>query len=351
MASEMTPPAELKLPGFRFHPTEEELLEFYLKSVVFGKRLRFDIIEFLNIYRHDPWDLPGLSKFGEREWYFFVPRDRNHGSGGRPNRTTETGFWKATGSDRKIVSLSDPKRIIGLRKTLVFYKGRAPRGTKTDWVMNEYRLPDNCKLLKGDFVFYHLKVKSDKKDSSVSNEGEPGSASVSNCKNQAADEMNQEAHGREELLFHQPQPQDDRCSSALRSRASHELEAVLQTNSTNDDCSELQSPFGDGDSCLLDGNEVSTCDEDVTVCDVFPQVHHPQSKENLEPAVYSFQPQDSTLQSMMYTIYGDALHNIECNDLQSSLANYDSSVTKLLNTSTADQDYYSSDQTTQTPYP
>ncbi|PRQ25091.1 putative transcription factor NAM family [Rosa chinensis] len=148
MASEMTPPAELELPGFRFHPTEEELLEFYLKSVVFGKRLRFDIIEFLNIYRHDPWDLPGLSKIGEREWYFFVPRDRKHGSGGRPNRTTETGFWKATGSDRKIVSLSDPKRIIGLRKTLVFYKGRAPRGTKTDWVMNEYRLPDNCKLLK-----------------------------------------------------------------------------------------------------------------------------------------------------------------------------------------------------------
>ncbi|KAL6217962.1 hypothetical protein ACLB2K_011179 [Fragaria x ananassa] len=146
MASEMTP--ELELPGFRFHPTEEELLEFYLKSVVFGKRLRFDIIEFLNIYRHDPWDLPGLSKIGEREWYFFVPRDRKHGSGGRPNRTTETGFWKATGSDRKIVSLSDPKRIIGLRKTLVFYKGRAPRGTKTDWVMNEYRLPDHCKLLK-----------------------------------------------------------------------------------------------------------------------------------------------------------------------------------------------------------
>lgn len=55
--SEMKP--ELELPGFRFHPTEEELLEFYLKSVVLGKRLRFDIIEFLNIYRHDPWDLPG----------------------------------------------------------------------------------------------------------------------------------------------------------------------------------------------------------------------------------------------------------------------------------------------------
>ncbi|XP_061362427.1 NAC domain-containing protein 6 [Gastrolobium bilobum] len=139
---------EIALPGFRFHPTEEELLDFYLKNMVVGKKLRYDVIGFLNIYHHDPWDLPGLAKVGEREWYFFVPRDKKHGSGGRPNRTTEKGFWKATGSDRKIVTLSDPKRIIGLRKTLVFYEGRAPRGSKTDWVMNEYRLPDNCRLPK-----------------------------------------------------------------------------------------------------------------------------------------------------------------------------------------------------------
>ncbi|KAK9164663.1 hypothetical protein Syun_005565 [Stephania yunnanensis] len=143
---------ELELPGFRFHPTEEELLDFYLKKMVFGKKHRFDIIRFLNIYHHDPWDLPGLAKIGEREWYFFVPRDRKHGNGGRPNRTTENGFWKATGSDRQIRSLNDPKKVIGLRKTLVFYTGRAPRGCKTDWVMNEYRMPDSCALPKEDIV-------------------------------------------------------------------------------------------------------------------------------------------------------------------------------------------------------
>ncbi|KAK8530041.1 hypothetical protein V6N13_102922 [Hibiscus sabdariffa] len=140
--------SKIELPGFRFHPTEEELLEFYLKNMIYDNKFHYDVIGFLNIYRHDPWDLPGLSKIGEREWYFFVPRDRKHGSGGRPNRTTENGFWKATGSDRKIVSLSEPKRVIGLKKTLVFYKGRAPRGSKTDWVMNEYRLPDGCSFPK-----------------------------------------------------------------------------------------------------------------------------------------------------------------------------------------------------------
>lgn len=133
---------EQDLPGFRFHPTEEELLDFYLAHMVHGKKLHFDIIGTLNIYRHDPWDLPAMAKIGEREWYFFVPRDRKAGSGGRPNRTTERGFWKATGSDRAIRSSENAKRVIGLKKTLVFYQGRAPRGTKTDWVMNEYRLPD-----------------------------------------------------------------------------------------------------------------------------------------------------------------------------------------------------------------
>ncbi|XAR59883.1 hypothetical protein NMG60_11015882 [Bertholletia excelsa] len=141
-------PSGLGLPGFRFHPTEEELLGFYLINMISGKISHSDVICLLDIYRHEPWDLPRLAKVGEREWYFFVRRDRRHGSGGRPNRTTGTGFWKATGSDRKIVSLSEPKRTIGVKKTLVFYKGRAPRGSKTDWVMNEYRLPDSFSLPK-----------------------------------------------------------------------------------------------------------------------------------------------------------------------------------------------------------
>lgn len=50
---------DIELPGFRFHPTEEELLDFYLKNMMLGNKLRLHIIGFLNIYHHDPWDLPG----------------------------------------------------------------------------------------------------------------------------------------------------------------------------------------------------------------------------------------------------------------------------------------------------
>ncbi|KAF9684554.1 hypothetical protein SADUNF_Sadunf04G0130100 [Salix dunnii] len=55
-------PLQLDLPGFRFHPTEEELLDFYLKNMVFSRKMRLDVIGYLNIYRHDPSELPGLSK-------------------------------------------------------------------------------------------------------------------------------------------------------------------------------------------------------------------------------------------------------------------------------------------------
>lgn len=77
---------------------------------------------------------------GEKEWYFYCPRDRKYRNSTRPNRVTSVGFWKATGTDRPIYS-SDGSKCIGLRKSLVFYKGRAAKGVKTDWMMHEFRLP------------------------------------------------------------------------------------------------------------------------------------------------------------------------------------------------------------------
>ncbi|KAF8107468.1 hypothetical protein N665_0121s0021 [Sinapis alba] len=134
---------DVVLPGFRFHPTDEELVSFYLKRKVLHRSLPFELIKKVDIYKHDPWDLPKLAAMGEKEWYFYCPRDRKYRNSTRPNRVTGGGFWKATGTDRPIYSL-DSTRCIGLKKSLVFYRGRAAKGIKTDWMMHEFRLPSLC---------------------------------------------------------------------------------------------------------------------------------------------------------------------------------------------------------------
>lgn len=46
-------------PGFRFHPTDVELVRYYLKRKVLGKKLLVDAIAELDIYKFEPSDLPG----------------------------------------------------------------------------------------------------------------------------------------------------------------------------------------------------------------------------------------------------------------------------------------------------
>lgn len=82
----------------------------------------------------------------QNEWYFFSHKDKKYPTGTRTNRATTAGFWKATGRDKAIhitMANVNSSRRIGMRKTLVFYTGRAPHGQKTDWIMHEYRLEDD----------------------------------------------------------------------------------------------------------------------------------------------------------------------------------------------------------------
>ena len=159
-------------PGFRFHPTEEELLHYYLRKKVGFQKIDLDVIRDVDLNKLEPWDIQGsfllfllllllplilpwgfslfsfyafvekckIGSTPQNDWYFFSHKDKKYPTGTRTNRATAAGFWKATGRDKIIYTGS---RRIGLRKTLVFYKGRAPHGQKSDWIMHEYRLDDS----------------------------------------------------------------------------------------------------------------------------------------------------------------------------------------------------------------
>uniref|UniRef100_A0A453QJU4 NAC domain-containing protein n=1 Tax=Aegilops tauschii subsp. strangulata TaxID=200361 RepID=A0A453QJU4_AEGTS len=132
-------------PGFRFHPTEEELLTYYLAKKVASQRIDLDVIPDVDLNKLEPWDIQERCRIGtgpQNDWYLFSHKDKKYPTGTRTNRATAAGFWKATGRDKAIYSAAGSGRI-GMRKTLVFYKGRAPHGHKSDWIMHEQSI-DLC---------------------------------------------------------------------------------------------------------------------------------------------------------------------------------------------------------------
>uniref|UniRef100_M8D0X3 NAC domain-containing protein 42 n=1 Tax=Aegilops tauschii TaxID=37682 RepID=M8D0X3_AEGTA len=105
---------DVLLPGYRFHPTDEELVTFYLRRKVAGKPLSIEVIREMDIYKHDPWDLPKALS-------------------GRPIYSAASG---GSGSASGV--------LIGLKKSLVYYLGKFGKGTKTDWMMHEFRIPPSA---------------------------------------------------------------------------------------------------------------------------------------------------------------------------------------------------------------
>ncbi|KAJ6869290.1 NAC domain-containing protein 83-like [Populus alba x Populus x berolinensis] len=125
-------------PGFRFQPTDEELVFQYLKRKILSWPLPASVIHEVNVCKYDPWELPGDM---EQERYFFSNKETKYPNGNRVNRSSVSGYWKATGLDKQIISSSwKNNHVVGMKKTLVFYRGKATHGSRTDWVMHEYRL-------------------------------------------------------------------------------------------------------------------------------------------------------------------------------------------------------------------
>ncbi|XP_077253768.1 NAC domain-containing protein 66-like [Tasmannia lanceolata] len=146
-------------PGFRFHPTDEELIIYYLTRKISDFNFVATAITDVDLNKCEPWDLPEKATMGEKEWYFFSLKDRKYPTGLRTNRATDAGYWKTTGKDKEIFHSGT---VVGMKKTLVFYKGRAPKGEKSNWVMHEYRLQNKFayKQTKEEWVVCRVFQKS-----------------------------------------------------------------------------------------------------------------------------------------------------------------------------------------------
>ncbi|RWR74213.1 NAC transcription factor 32-like protein [Cinnamomum micranthum f. kanehirae] len=134
-----TTSTSMRIPcGYRFCPTDEELLLVYLKRKLHNLPLPCDVIKEVELYEFDPNEL--LAQFGsmrEEKCYFFTSTYRKYPKGNQTRRSTNNGFWKAGAA----IEIKDERNnLIGTKRSLAFHFRKHPHGNKTNWIMYEYKL-------------------------------------------------------------------------------------------------------------------------------------------------------------------------------------------------------------------
>ncbi|XP_058106990.1 NAC domain-containing protein 2-like [Magnolia sinica] len=174
-------------PGYKFCPTDAELIVYYLKRKNLGQPLPPNIIGEIELYNHSSDELVRLylTMHGterdadysmsrkRKECYFFTSRDKKYRKGERPRRDAGNGLWKATGADNPIIDMNGVDTG-GVKKTLVYYIGNHKASDKSNWIMHEYRLektPETMVRNDGNmrldgWVLCRIYEKNEKKDSS-----------------------------------------------------------------------------------------------------------------------------------------------------------------------------------------
>uniref|UniRef100_A0A2N9IJE7 NAC domain-containing protein n=1 Tax=Fagus sylvatica TaxID=28930 RepID=A0A2N9IJE7_FAGSY len=123
--------------GFRFSPTDEELINHYLRLKNEGRDSEVQFIPEVDFNQYEPRELPELSVIkSDKQWFFFCEK---HKTALRANRAFDSGYWKVTGRDLHIKSRKSATGLIGTKKILVFHTFVAPpHGMRANWIMDEY---------------------------------------------------------------------------------------------------------------------------------------------------------------------------------------------------------------------
>ncbi|PSS01066.1 NAC transcription factor [Actinidia chinensis var. chinensis] len=172
--------------GYRFDPSDEQIVIHYLMNEIRNQPLPVDIIPRINVYSCSaPEKIPlSTSKYGmENHWYFFTTRPKEN-----PIITSD-GCWKEI-RDEEIL---DGDEVVGFMRTLRFhYEELLNDEANTNWYIDEYsanpnifesdELDDDAKEKVSNFVVCKVRFgesMADKTCDADSNEGDINSDSDS----------------------------------------------------------------------------------------------------------------------------------------------------------------------------
>lgn len=128
-----------RLPvGYRFDPTDDILVGYYLKKRIFDQPLPNDLIQDCDVFQTVPRDLPGGGK--HLNWQRFVFHDTSSRVFEEPDkRGAGNGQWRMVEKEQE-VELSCSKDVVGKKNILAYWETNGDSFTKTNWVMHELLL-------------------------------------------------------------------------------------------------------------------------------------------------------------------------------------------------------------------
>ncbi|KAK8934599.1 NAC domain-containing protein 78 [Platanthera zijinensis] len=282
--------------GFRFHPTDEELVNHYLKGKITGRlRSEIEVIPEIDVCKCEPWDLPdkSLIQSDDHEWFFFAPIDRKYPNGHRSNRATCAGYWKATGKDRFIRSRATPLAgVIGMKKTLVFHRGRAPKGVRTSWIMHEYRTtePEFESGEQGGYVLYRLFKKQEERSLSHNDEEAVDGEYTQTNSNSSPVDAQLIQDGTEDLptpldLCHEPSTRS--LNQTVKDQPAGKSRFLAEKIESRNSTSEQENSGSNGLTTSEGANNITEVDPLTNVLEQFCDPYDEQSLDKTFPNVSS----------------------------------------------------------------
>ncbi|XP_024626785.1 NAC domain-containing protein 83 [Medicago truncatula] len=121
--------------GFRFDPTDRQLVECYLTKKILNQPLPTHLFEF-DVFQTEPWRLPRENRYSleHRKYYFFDLRNRRFQN--MDATPAGNGEWRMVEWNEEF-ALSNNQLIVR-KNTYVYWRVQGSQAVMTQWWMHEF---------------------------------------------------------------------------------------------------------------------------------------------------------------------------------------------------------------------